>query len=205
MYSDTMTRGNGLQTPTPWLIEATETARIRSYAAYARAQAQAIHKTIAATAGIEDVAAMKAEATETAQTFAKVGIYADQRIGELLRELPKAKGNQYTSANSTEVEKAPTKADALKDAGIPAPTAYQLEQLAANPEIVEAVIARAEADGRIPSRAQVLRAIKAEKARERMVEGGRAGNVPCLLEQLATRRGVRSTKKWSRGERDGEV
>lgn len=53
-------------------------AQIRSYAAYARAQAQAIHKTIAATNGIEDVAAIKSEATETAQTFAKVSIYADQ-------------------------------------------------------------------------------------------------------------------------------
>ena len=63
-------------------------AQIRSYAAYARAQAQAIHKTIAATNEYEDVAAIKAEMTETQQTYARVSIYADQRIGELLRELP---------------------------------------------------------------------------------------------------------------------
>lgn len=122
MDSDTRTRGNGPQTPTPRLVEA----------------------------------------TETAQTFAKVGIYADQRIGELLRELPKATAGRKPN-DSIAVEELPTKADALKDAGIPAPTAYQLEQLAANPEIVEAVIAKAEADGR------------------------------------------RGEKKWSKGERGGEM
>lgn len=134
-------------------------AQIRSYAAYARAQAQAIHKTIAATNGIEDVAAIKAEATETAQTFAKVGLYADQRIGELLRELPKAKGNQYQqSANSDASEKA--KADALKDAGISRSQAYDLQAMASNPDVVQAVLDKAEADGTIPSRSQVLQAIK---------------------------------------------
>lgn len=132
-------------------------AQIRSYAAFARAQAQAIHKTIAATSGIEDVAAIKEEATETAQTFAKVGIYADQRIGEILRELPKGKGNQYQQ--NAEVG-TPTKAQAEKQAGIGHATAIDLQKMAANPEIVEAVIAKAEQDGRVVSRSQVLKAIK---------------------------------------------
>lgn len=131
-------------------------AQIRSYAAYARAQAQAIHKTIAATSGIEDVAAIKEEATETAQTFAKVGIYADQRIGEILRELPKS--NKWASNSDTqEVE---TKADAIKESGISKSQAYDLQAMAANPEVVEAVIAKAEQDGRVVSRSQVLKAIK---------------------------------------------
>ena len=136
-------------------------AQIRSYAAYARAQAQAIHKTIAATSGIEDVAAIKSEATETAQTFAKVGIYADQRIGEILRELPKAK-------NQHDVSDLPTgKTQAIKDAGFTPKTAAQLEQLAANPEVVQAVLDKAEAEGRIPSRKQVLDAIRErDEARE---------------------------------------
>jgi len=133
-------------------------AQIRSYAAYARAQAQAIHKTIAATSGIDDVAAIKEEATETAQTFAKVGIYADQRIGEILRELPTRQGKR-TDTSSTAIEEV-TKAEALKESNISTPTAYQLEQLAANPEVVEAVIAKAEQDGRVVSRSQVLKAIK---------------------------------------------
>lgn len=131
-------------------------AQIRSYAAYARAQAQAIHKTIAATSGIEDVAAIKAEATETAQTFAKVGIYADQRIGEILRELPKS--NRWKSDSPTgEVD---TKADVIKAAGIGNRQAYDLQAMAANPDVVQAVLDKAEAEGRIPSRKQVLDAIK---------------------------------------------
>lgn len=131
-------------------------AQIRSYAAYARAQAQAIHKTIAATSGIEDVAAIKQEALETEQTFARVGLYADTRIGELLRELPKS--NKWASnSDSREVE---TKASALKDANISRSQAYDLQALAANPDVVQAVLDKAEADGTIPSRSQVLKAIR---------------------------------------------
>ena len=135
-------------------------AQIRSYAAYARAQAQAIHKTIAATSGIDDVAAIKAEATETAQTFAKVGLYADQRIGEILRELPTGHGNRFSDTQET------LKADAIKESGISKSQAYDLQTMAANPEIVEAVIAKAEAEGRIVSRKQVLDAISAQKRAE---------------------------------------
>ena len=139
------------------IIGGSDIAQIRSYAAYARAQAQAIHKTIAATSGIEDVAAIKAEATETAQTFAKVGIYADQRIGEILRELPKAT-NQH---DAPQVVGAPTSTrQAERTAGIDHHTAIDLQAMAANPDVVEAVIAKATEEGRIVSRAQVLKAIK---------------------------------------------
>ena len=129
-------------------------AQIRSYAAYARAQAQAIHKTIAATNGIDDVAAIKSEATETAQTFAKVGIYADQRIGEILRELPTGHGNRFSDTSET------LKADAIKESGISRSQAYDLQALAANPDVVQAVLDKAEQDGTIPSRSQVLKAIQ---------------------------------------------
>lgn len=132
-------------------------AQIRSYAAYARAQAQAIHKTIAATSGIDDVAAIKQEALETEQTFAKVGLYADQRIGELLKELPKAV-NQH---DAQQVVGTPTSTrQAERQAGIDHHTSIDLQALAANPDVVELVIANAEISGTIPSRAQVLKAIK---------------------------------------------
>lgn len=135
-------------------------AQIRSYAAYARAQAQAIHKTIAATSGIEDVAAIKSEATETAQTFAKVSIYADQRIGEILRELPTGHGNRFSDTSET------LKADAIAEAGIPKSQAYDLQKLADNPEVVQAVLDKAAAEGRLPSRKQVLDAIHDRKIAE---------------------------------------
>lgn len=142
------------------ILSGNDIAQIRSYAAYARAQAQAIHKTIAATSGIDDVAAIKAEATETAQTFAKVGIYADQRIGEILRELPTGHGNRFSDTSET------LKADAIKDVGIPKSQAYDLQAMAANPEVVQAVLDKAEAEGRIVSRKQVLDAIKRQKQAE---------------------------------------
>ena len=133
------------------ILGGSDIAQIRSYAAYARAQAQAIHKTIAATNGIEDVAAIKSEATETAQTFAKVGIYADQRIGEILRELPTS--NRWSDS--------PTgKTETIKESGMSTKTAYDLQALAANPDVVQAVLDKAEADGTIPSRSQVLKAIR---------------------------------------------
>ena len=143
------------------IIGGDDIAQIRSYAAFARAQAQAIHKTIAATSGIEDVAAIKEEATETAQTFAKVGIYADQRIGEILRELPTGHGNRFSTTGEN------LKTETIKESGMSTKTAYDLQAMAANPEVVEAVIAKAEQDGRVVSRSQVLKAIKErDEARE---------------------------------------
>lgn len=152
------------------VIGGDDIAQIRSYAAYARAQAQAIHKTIAATQGIEDVAAIKAEATETAQTFARVGIYADQRIGELLREMPKAT-NQH---DARQVVGTPTSTrQAEREAGIGHSTSIDLQAMAANPEIVQAVIDRATEEGTVVSRAQVLKAIRErDEAREEVEQYG---------------------------------
>lgn len=140
------------------VLAGTDIAQIRSYAAYARAQAQAIHKTIAATSGIDDVAAIKAEATETAQTFARVGIYADQRIGELLRELPTRQGARTDTSVTTGTEV--TKRQAEQDAGISHKQAVDLQAMAANPDVVQAVLDKAEAEGRVVSRKQVLDAIR---------------------------------------------
>jgi chromosome segregation ATPase len=103
---------------------------------------------------LDEVTATKAEMTETAQTFAKVSVYADQRIGEILRELPTGHGNRFSDTSE------PLKADAIADAGIPKSQAYDLQKLAANPDVVQAVLDKAEAEGRIPSRKQVLDAIK---------------------------------------------
>ena len=136
------------------VLGGTDIAQIRTYAAFARARAQAVHKSIAAMNRLDEVTATKAEMTETAQTFAKVSVYADQRIGEILRELPTGHGNRFSDTSE------PLKADAIADAGIPKSQAYDLQKLAANPDVVQAVLDKAEAEGRIPSRKQVLDAIK---------------------------------------------
>lgn len=161
-------------------------AQIRSYAAYARAQAQAIHKTIAATNGLDDVAAIKAEALETEQTFAKVGLYADQRIGELLRELPKS--NRWSDS--------PTgKTDSVKESGMSPKTAYDLEKLAANPDVVELVIANAEINGTIPSRAQVLNAIREREQAKKDADVARKVADKLKAERDAAREEVAALEK----------
>lgn len=80
-----------------------------------------------------------------------------------MRELPKS--NKWESNSDTqEVE---TKASAIEDAGISRSQAYDLQKLAANPDVVQAVLDKAEAEGRIPSRKQVLDAIHDRKIAER--------------------------------------
>jgi len=138
------------------IIGGDDIAQIRSYAAFARAQAQAVHKSIASMSELEDVTATKAEMTETAQTFAKVSVYADERIGEILRSIEQAK--RGPKVNSPEGEK--TKTETIRESGMSTKTAYDLQAMADNPEVVEAVIAKAEQDGRVVSRSQVLKAIK---------------------------------------------
>ena len=152
------------------IIGGDDIARIRDYAAFVRAKAQSIHKTIAATNSIDDVVTVKKDMTESEQTFAKIGIYCDQRIGEILRELPKAKGNQYQQSAAVGI---PTKAEAEKQAGVGHATAMDLQKLAANPEVVEAVIAKATEEGRIVSRKQVLDAIKQQKQAEQQRDEAR--------------------------------
>lgn len=156
------------------VIGGSNIAELRSYSAAARAQAQVIHKTIASLGSFEEVAAARAEAIETEQTYARVSIYADQRIGELLRELPKGKGNQYQQ--SAEVGM-PTKAQAERDAGISHAISIDLQAMAANPDVVQAVLDKAEAEGRIPSRKQVLDAIRErDDARETVSMVKRVGD-----------------------------
>ena len=173
------------------VLGGTDIAQIRTYAAFARARAQAVHKSIAAMNRLDDVTATKAEMTETAQTFAKVGIYADQRIGEILRDLPKS--NRWKSDSPTgEVD---TKADAIKAAGIGNRQAYDLQAMAANPDVVQAVLDKAEAEGRIPSRKQVLEAIKErddaraevaalEKQKDQLYEQANAAQQPRVIERV---------------------
>ena len=151
------------------IIGGDDIARIRDYAAFVRAKAQSIHKTIAATNSIDDVVTVKKDMTESEQTFAKIGIYCDQRIGEILRELPTKQGarNDITSVGT------PTKVEAEKQAGVGHATAIDLQKLAANPEVVEAVIAKATEEGRIVSRKQVLDAIAEKKQAEQQRDEAR--------------------------------
>lgn len=58
---------------------------------------------------------------------------------KILRELPTRQGKR-SDLTSSPMGNEVTKSDALKDAGFTPKTAAQLEQLAANPEVVQAVL-----------------------------------------------------------------
>lgn len=92
-------------------------------------------------------------------------IAAEQRIGELLLAIPKATANQYTSANSTQTEKAKSKSETVKEMGYSKDEASDYQQMAKNPEIVQKVIEKALANGEIVTKTSVMREIKFYKDR----------------------------------------
>lgn len=102
---------------------------------------------------------------------------AEVRIGELLKEIPKAtKGNQYTGkmvadtavdnqkqlADSS-VVKFKTKSEAIKDLGFSEKQAERFEALANNQDLVEQVKAEARENDDIPTRTRVLDLAKQRK------------------------------------------
>lgn len=99
----------------------------------------------------EIVEKAKAEAQEMSEAL----IDAKVRLGELLNELPKAKGNQYTSANSTHDEKAKSKSETIAEMGLSKDQVSQLQQLAENPEVVEEAKAEARKSGDVVSQSEV--------------------------------------------------
>ena len=65
-----------------------------------------------------------------AQEVSNAVIAAEQRIGELLLAIPKASGNQYTSASSERSEKAKTKAETIAEQGYDRHEASDYQQMA---------------------------------------------------------------------------
>ena len=100
-----------------------------------------------------------------AQEVSNAVIAAEQRIGELLLAIPKSTGNQYTSANSTQVEKAKSKTETVKEMGYSKDEAADYQQMAKHPEVVKKVMEDAMASGEVITKASVMREIKFYKKR----------------------------------------
>lgn len=106
------------------------------------------------------------------QIIADALLDAEVRLGELMREIPKAtKGNQYTGkmVMDTDVPNQ-TKAETLKDIGFNEKQKQRFETLAANPEIVAQAKAEARENDDIVSRSLVLSKIKSKKKAEEIAE-----------------------------------
>lgn len=103
---------------------------------------------------------------QEAQEVSTALIAAEQRIGELLLSIPKASGKrtdlETLDGHSTEVK---TKGQTIEEMGYGSTEAKDYQQMAKHPEVVKQVLADAEANGEIATKASVMREIKFYKNR----------------------------------------
>lgn len=106
-----------------------------------------------------------------AQAISEAVLDAEVRIGELMRDVPKAtKGtgsNQYQKAEiDSIVEISKPKSEVIRDAGLTQKQVERFQTMAAHPEIVAQVKAEAKENGEVVSRSAVLKQI--DKAKKQM-------------------------------------
>lgn len=99
-----------------------------------------------------------------AQEISNAVIAAEQRIGELLLEIPKAQGFASTIRDN-DVPNAKTKTETIKEMGYGEREAKDYQQMAKHPEVVKKVMEDALANGEVVTKASVMREIKFYKNR----------------------------------------
>lgn len=92
-----------------------------------------------------------------AQEIAELVTLSEVQLGRMLKEIPKAPANQYTSANSTEAEK--PKTETIKELGFSKDQVSQFQRMADHEEIVHAAIAEAKENDDVVSRRAVMKKI----------------------------------------------
>lgn len=103
---------------------------------------------------------------EEAQMLAEAMLDAEARMGDLLKQIPKASGRRTDlKPIDTDVEKLETKKETIERLGFNQKQAERFEILASNRDIVEQVKAEARENEDIPTRSRVLQLVR-EKTRE---------------------------------------
>ena len=92
-----------------------------------------------------------------AQEIAELVTLSEVQLGRMLKEIPKASSNQYTSANCPEGQKA--KSESTKELGFTPKQVSQFQRMADHEDIVHAVIAEAKENDDIVSRSAVMKKI----------------------------------------------
>lgn len=125
-----------------------------------RAEIRAINK-------LELAEEVREQKREEAQMLAEALIDAEVRIGDLLKQIPKAKGRRTDLKKpfDTNVEKLETKSETIERLGFNQKQAERFETMASNKDIVEQVKAEARENEDIPTRTRVLQLVK-EKTKE---------------------------------------
>ena len=143
---------------------------LSKFALIGRDKLQAVRAEIAAIKKVGLASEVLEQKRAEAQEIAELVTLSEMRMGEMLKEIPKASGGDRRSKNF----KVPTdgnfekpKADVLTELGINKNTASRFEQMAEHPEIVQQAIAEARENDDIVSRAAVLKKIKAAKEEEK--------------------------------------
>jgi hypothetical protein len=124
--------------------------------AFSQAKMKAFNALSDAAKKVQDQEELNRAALESGQRWGIVHLYGQKRLGEITGAMPTSQGRSMTSAGD------PPKQITLKSAGINHQVASEAERIAANPEIMEKVIADAQERGDIPTKGAVLSRIKAE-------------------------------------------
>lgn len=113
-----------------------------------------------------------ASALRSGQQWGIAALYAKKRIGEITRDIPKkVVSNLPNPLNHGPSDVQVGKYEALKEQGLYQHSVSEAERIAANPEILEKVIADAKERGDIPNQSSVLREIKNKDIERRAKEG----------------------------------
>lgn len=120
---------------------------------------------------------------QEAQLISEAVLDAEVRIGQLMRDVPKAshdRGNQYTGGKDPSVGRSQNKRQVIEESGFSKTQVQRFEELASHPEIVEQAKAEARENDDIVSRSLVLNMIRTQKEAEK-----RAERQSAITEQLS--------------------
>lgn len=142
---------------------------LSKFALIGRDKLQAVRAEIAAIKKVGLASEVLEQKRAEAQEIAELVTLSEMRMGEMLKEIPKAQGRRTDiELRSTDAPK--SKAESIESLGISRDNAKRYQQMAEHPEVVQQAIAEAREHDDIVSRAAVLKKIKAEKKRERVEE-----------------------------------
>lgn len=135
---------------------------LAKFALIGRDKLQAVRAEIAAIKKVGLASDVLEQKRAEAQEIAELVTISEMRMGEMLREIPKASGGDRRSEsfkNQPAVNFEKTKSESLSDIGITRNAASQYQQMAEHPDLVEQAIAEARENDDIVSRAAVLKKI----------------------------------------------
>lgn len=141
---------------------------LSKFALIGRDKLQAVRAEIAAIKKVGLASEVLEQKRAEAQEIAELVTLSEMRMGEMLKEIPKAQGQRNDlQLIDTSGDKLKPKAEVLRENGISQKTAERFQQMAEHPEIVHQAIAEARENDDIVSRAAVLKKIKAAKEEEK--------------------------------------